>query len=113
MPINAFSKSQTIKSKREKDERLQTTFKYPGEKLDVCAPSVAVVIPDNIARQQQNCPEFADVYRYLKRPEMPRNARKGRKIILEFEQYILDDDVLYHLYTPRTRRIPDNERIIR
>ena len=59
MPINAFSKSQTIKSKREKDERLQTTFEYPGEKLEVCAPSVAVVIPDNIARQQQNCPKLS------------------------------------------------------
>ena len=113
MPINAFSKSQTIKSKREKGERLQTTFEYPGEKREVCAPSVAVVIPDNIAREQQNCPEFADVYRYLKRRELPRNARKARKIILESEQYILDDDVLYHLYTPRTRKIPDNERIIR
>jgi Integrase zinc binding domain/Integrase core domain len=61
----------------------------------------------------QECPDFAPLIRYLSKGILPTNDDDARKIILEAPDYILEDDVLYHLYTPRIKNLARAKAVIR
>ena len=37
--------------------------------------------------------------------QLPADDSLARKIILQSEQYVIDDGILYHLFSPRTKRL--------
>ena len=37
--------------------------------------------------------------------QLPADDSLARKIILQSEQYVIDDRILYHLFSPRTSRL--------
>ena len=58
----------------------------------------------NLIHMQENCPDFH---------EMPDNEKEAKATLWESEQYILADQVLYHLYQPRTKNLSAPERTIK
>jgi hypothetical protein len=49
--------------------------------------------------------DFADMYFYLRDGELPSNDKRARKILLEAEDFVFEDGLLWHLHTPRTRKL--------
>jgi hypothetical protein len=60
---------------------------------------------DDITVSIADCPEFRHVYAYLNQGKLPEEDTLARRIVLEAQDYVLRDGVLYHLYTPQTKRI--------
>ena len=60
---------------------------------------------DELKTELQKCADFVDIYRYLKTKELSADDSAARTVVLEANDYILQDDVLYHLFTPRTKRL--------
>jgi hypothetical protein len=49
--------------------------------------------------------DFADMYFYLRDGELHSDDKRARKILLEAEYYVFEDGLLWHLHTPRTRKL--------
>ena len=62
---------------------------------------------------QKAFPDFIHIYAYLMHDQLPPDKSLARKMVIEAEQYILDDRVLYHLYTPRLHKKTANYKCIR
>ena len=60
---------------------------------------------DDIKEEQINCDEFSEMYRYLKSGILPENDDAARRVMLDSQNYVLQNDALYHLFTPRTKKI--------
>ena len=54
---------------------------------------------------QRICEDFRDIMTYLEEQRLPADNTKARKIILESENYIITDGLLYRLYHPRNDRL--------
>jgi hypothetical protein len=65
------------------------------------------VLPNNadILSALTTCPDFSKIYAYLKHNILPADNESARRIILESEQYIVQDDMLFHMYVPRTKKL--------
>jgi hypothetical protein len=59
----------------------------------------------DIANAQPNCQDFADNFTYLKDGTLSTDAKIARRTVAEAQDFILENNALYHLYTPRTRRL--------
>jgi O-acetyl-ADP-ribose deacetylase (regulator of RNase III) len=49
--------------------------------------------------------DFGDLHFYLRDGTLPDDDKKARKILLQAQDYTLESDALWHLYTPRTRNL--------
>jgi hypothetical protein len=56
---------------------------------------------------------FGPIIRYLSKGILPTNDDNAREINLEAPDYRLEDDVQYHLYTPRTKNVARAKAVIR
>jgi len=54
---------------------------------------------------QENCPDFQDMYKYFAYGELPSCDKAARKILLDKDNYLMDNGALYHLYRPRTKKV--------
>ena len=61
---------------------------------------------------QKEWADFKDIYQYLADGTLPHNQKQATKIVAESDQYIIDDEVLYHIYTPRSKKVPNQTRCI-
>jgi len=52
-----------------------------------------------------DCSDFAPIFNYLKHAALPKDDEAARSVILESQNFLLQDDVLYHLCTPRAKKI--------
>jgi len=52
-----------------------------------------------------DCIDFAQIFNYLKHATLPKDDEAARLVMLESPNYVLQDDVLYHLFTPRAKKI--------
>ena len=109
-----FSKT-TNKPKEDKPVKMtyETEFKYSFDTPEPALASINAISPINLAEAQKNCEDFAQIYRYLDTNELPTTKAEARNVILQSEQYILDNGVLFQLYTPRTRSVPQHQAVIR
>ena len=55
-----------------------------------------------IPATQQECPDFRH-YAYLHSGTTPEPKQLATKTIAESDQYFLDDDVLFHMFYPRSK----------
>ena len=69
--------------------------------------------PDDIRSLQRNCPDFKPMFKYLEEGEVPTDKRKAAKLVAEAQNFIISDDVLYHLYQPRSKGLPKATRVIK
>ena len=101
----------------QKSEHVQVSFEYLETDSQ---PHVAVTseVPDSmdmaaIPAAQQQCPDFMHIYAYLKTRVLPEPPQLAKRTILESEQYVLDGDVLYHLFYPRSRKTSKADRMLK
>ena len=63
-------------------------------------PPIAIPSLDDIRIAYETCPELGPIVTYLKNGELPENDQLARRITLTAEDYVLEDDVLYHSFAP-------------
>ena len=56
----------------------------------------------NMAALQSKEQALAHLVKYLQTGELPGNSSDDRKIVSKADQYVLQDGILYHLYSPTT-----------
>ena len=62
---------------------------------------------------QRKCQFYKDIIKYKIDNELPEDPKEARKIVAESYQYeIGPQGLLFHLYTPRTRGVPKEEKIL-
>ena len=69
--------------------------------------------PDDIRSLQRNCPDLKPMFKYLEEGEVPKDKRKAAKLVAEAQNFIISDDVLYHLYQHRSKGLPKATRVIK
>ena len=69
--------------------------------------------PDDIRTLQRHCPDFKPIFKYLLEGEVPSDKRRAARLVAEADNYIISDDVLYHLFQPRTKNLPKSKQIIK
>jgi hypothetical protein len=57
--------------------------------------------------------DFADMYFHLRDGELPSDDKRARKILLEAEDFVFEDGLLWHLRTPRTRKLDRTYSVIK
>jgi len=62
---------------------------------------------------QQSCLELSPMYSYFETDSLPSDSESARKLLLQADQYTLDDGILFHLYQPRARDIGQVRPIIK
>lgn len=60
---------------------------------------------EELKKAQATCADFADIYAYLLDRSLPRDEQQARRITAEAPNYVLENQTLFHLYTPRTKKI--------
>jgi len=60
---------------------------------------------EDVRKNISDCPDFSTIFSYLKTKMLPQDDDLARKIMLEAENYVIQDDLLYHLFTPRAKKI--------
>ena len=62
----------------------------------------------DIAHLQRECDDFKDIIKYLEDGIVPEDKNIANCVTVVAEnQYVLDNGVLYHIYTPRTKKVKD------
>ena len=67
----------------------------------------------NLQRLQQNCPDFQTIYKYKVTGEVPEDEKQARTLVAEASQFEIQNGLLYHFYTPRSRGVPREERLVK
>jgi hypothetical protein len=69
------------------------------ETTNICA----LTDSPNLAQMQRDCSELRPLIDYLESGTLPDHDNDARRIILESERYVLDNQILYHMFTPRSK----------
>jgi len=95
-------------------------FEYEGENLTTIRrtndqPSEMNAITDNltdiqdIEYLQRQCPDFIPdfipIFDYIEQGKLLVDDNAARKLILESENFVIDHGVLYHTFSPRSKRV--------
>ena len=101
---------------------LETTFLYHDNQMkenmdkDRCITharvTVASLIDTSIAEIQQTCPDIGPMYNYIAHGDLPKEDKLARKVILEADQYGMREQVLYHVFSPRTKGTLQLDKVI-
>ena len=67
-----------------------------------CRLVLSVSIED-IDKEQSLCPEIGPIKEHLLTGNLPADDSKARKLLLSMDQFIIQENLLYHLYTPRLK----------
>ena len=122
LPISPVSR---ISPMLETDsEHLEVVFDYlPSEQPLIgqctpvdCLPYVPTTQDSylaNVPEAQRSCPQLGRLYTYLDSGELPTETAQAKRVILESDQYVLDQDHMYHIFYPRSRGIPRSDRMIK
>lgn len=89
-------------------ERVDIDFDYGDQKEHLATVSESFQLPsfDDIRLGQNTCSDFSGIIDYLRDGSLPHDDDdKARKIILESHEYVIENGVLYHLYSPRTKHL--------
>ena len=103
-------------------EWLEATFEYniqnevssidlESEQTKTIGKNGEETIPD-LSIQQQNCPDFKHLYKYLTQQELPEDKKLQRTVLIEKEYYDLLDGILVHRFQPRSKKKPLEEKFI-
>ena len=109
----------------------EVTFCYANDSDDMNAQSVNAVTAEpertqpakqssekpkacpNLQRLQQNCPDFKALYKYKTMGEVPDDEKQAKTLVAEASQFEIQNGLLYHFYTPRSRGLPREERLVK
>ena len=101
----------------------EVTFCYANDPKDVKVLSVDAEPAEkssdkesnfpNLQHLQQNCPDFKAIYTYKTTGDVPDDAKQARNIVAEASQFEIQNGLLFHFYTPRSRGLPREERLVK
>ncbi|VDH94031.1 Hypothetical predicted protein [Mytilus galloprovincialis] len=99
-------------------EYTEVTFIYKGENEDAVISSLqTVTINDiqltNLAEEQENCRDFADIIKYKQTGRVPQNPELARAVVAESYNFELEDGILKHFYSKRCKKVPKDERLVK
>jgi hypothetical protein len=104
------SEQPSVSSVNASSSRVQLDFDYTDYETSYCAaitdsPPAKLPTLEDFRKTINTCPDFAPFYSYLSDGTLPSDDQQARRIILEAQHFVLDNGILYHLYTPRTKRL--------
>ena len=96
---------------------LETVFIYDDnnecdKSLDPQVINIASLDAVPIEHKQKACPQIGPIFHYLETGELPDDNKKASQILLQADEYGLDDGVMYHLFYPRARGRPRPDRML-
>ena len=94
--IAAISKATTNKRKAKLHPHLDDSANKLLTELDLTV--------NRIRLTQNNDPELKPLIKYLKDNSLPADKDLARQIVLREEDYIILDDILYHIYVPPSQK---------
>jgi hypothetical protein len=82
-------------------------FVYLDEPSTIATLQSPMILPtlDKVKEELPNCSDFKDILSYLIHGCLPENDQAARRVVMESKDFLLEDGVLYHLYTPRTHNL--------
>jgi hypothetical protein len=54
-----------------------------------------------LSKLQRECPELSLIINYLESNTLPDDDRQARQVVIESDRYLIENNILYHLFTPR------------
>ena len=69
---------------------------------------IANIEPCDMAGLQRNCPDISSLYLFHHDGTLPVDHEQANVFYKTEDQYIIDNDVLYHVYFPTNRRRPEH-----
>ena len=67
---------------------------------------------DTLFRLQSECPDYADIIKYLTDGSLPEDRKFRDKVVSESQHYCIMDQLLYHLFQRRCKRQPEEFKFI-
>ena len=67
----------------------------------------------NLAEEQENCRDFADIIKYKQTGRVPQNPELARAVVAESYNFELEDGILKHFYSKRCKKVPKDERLVK
>jgi len=102
-----------IGDNEKRTELTQLTIRYKNtdkqqsiesvENNDTMMTAVCHLITDrpDLGKLQRECPELGPMIEYLESNTLPDDDKKARQIVIESERYIIENNILFHLFSPR------------
>jgi O-acetyl-ADP-ribose deacetylase (regulator of RNase III) len=84
-----------------------TLLTFHHQSSETCVAAVTPPTLPSLADFREalpKCNDFRDMFAYLSSSKLPRNNNVARRILLDAQNYTLEDGVLYRHYKPRTRK---------
>jgi hypothetical protein len=100
--ISAASSERTILTF---DTAQQDAFICPLATINQAALHARFPSKDDICAALPDCPDFGPMYRFLSNNELPADEKLACRIVHEARDYLLEDNVLWLLHTPRTKNL--------
>ena len=100
-------------------EYTEVTLIYSdGNEAAVAAASEPAMLPadisiENLSAKQKACPDFKHLYNYLQSRQVPDDTLLARVVVAEAYNYELEDGILKHFYSKRSRNVPAEERLVK
>ena len=60
---------------------------------------------DDVRHAQRHCPDFSAILEYLEHGTLPRSDEAARNVLLQIQDYEVENGVLYHMFSPRTKNL--------
>ena len=89
-------------------DRINIEFGDDDDRAVGVAPIGAITqLPmlDDVRNALRHCPDFAPLLDYLQHGKLPRIDDAARNVVAQSPDYVVENGILYHMYTPRTRNI--------
>jgi hypothetical protein len=84
-----------------------TLLTFHHQSSETCVAAVTPPTLPSLADFREalpKCNDFRDMFAYLSSSKLPRNNNVARRILLDAQNYTLEDGLLYRHYKPRTRK---------
>ena len=64
---------------------------------------VFAVTTEDLKKEQREDSNFKPIFTYLEENQVPEDRNEANRIVAEAQYYIIENDILYHLYQPRRK----------
>ena len=78
----------------------------------LCETSMTIHQSIDIVKEQKECPEIGPIYEYIKTGNIPENSKFTASFLDSSDQFGIRDNVLIHMYRPRTKNIKAYKPVI-
>ncbi len=68
---------------------------------------------ENMPELQRQCEDLAPIIEYLETGTLPADKNKAKSVVYSSDQYVILNDILYHIYEPRRKGVPKSQRYVR